>query len=245
MSTIKDEVLQIVRGPELPDETLRQRLAAVVRPDQHPAKMTYDEFLAWADEDTLAEWVQGEVIMHSPANNRHQDIVGFLDGVMRIFVETRQVGIIRITPFQMKITRSGREPDLIFIAKKHLERLKDTYLDGPADLVVEIISPESIGRDRGDKFKEYEEAGVPEYWLFDPDRTSAEFYRLNAGGRYQIFPPDAEGIYHAVQIPGFWLRVDWLWQEPLPEVDEILLEIGGEEYANRLIDRLRQRGFLK
>ncbi|MGH2411546.1 MAG: Uma2 family endonuclease [Chloroflexota bacterium] len=47
--------------------------------------MTYDEFLDWADEDTLAEWVDGKVIMTSPANRRHQELVGFLYGLLDVY----------------------------------------------------------------------------------------------------------------------------------------------------------------
>jgi Uma2 family endonuclease len=53
-------------------------------------------------------------------------------------------------------------------------------------LIVEIISPESSGRDRGEKFYEYEMAGVREYWLIDPQREQVEFYELNAEGRYTL-----------------------------------------------------------
>ncbi|RMF32783.1 MAG: Uma2 family endonuclease, partial [Chloroflexi bacterium] len=143
-----------------------------------PRRMSYEEFLEWTDEDTLAEWVDGKVVMYSPASRRHQLINGFLATVMGTFVEQRNLGIVLSAPFQMKLERSGREPDLLFIAREHLGRLRETYLDGPADLAVEIVSPESVGWDRGEKFYEYEAGGVREYWLIDPQRERAEFYRL-------------------------------------------------------------------
>jgi Uma2 family endonuclease len=90
---------------------------------------------------------------------------------------------------------------------------------------VEIVSPESKVRDRGEKFYEYEAAGVGEYWLIDPDRQQAEFYRLGAGGHYRLFTADAEGIYQSEVLPGLWLRVEWLWQEPLPKVLDVLREM--------------------
>jgi Uma2 family endonuclease len=204
--------------------------------------MTYEEFLAWADEDTLAEWVDGEVVMTTPASDRHQDMVGFLEGVLRSFVEMHQMGVVRSAPFQMKLEQ-GREPDLLFVQQEHVSRLKENYLDGPADLVVEIVSPESVGRDRGEKFYEYARGGVPEYWLIDPQMHWAEFYRLE-GERYRPAFSGEQGEYHAWQLPGFWLRVEWLWQVPLPAVEDVLLEVGGEPYARRWIERLRQRGFL-
>jgi len=207
------------------EESLRQWLLEALLPSTAPRKMTYEEFLAWTDEDILAEWVDGEVVMYSPASRQHQLLVGFLEKVLGMFVEQRNLGIVLSAPFQMRLEDSGREPDLLFVAVDHLDRLKDTYLDGPADLVVEIVSPESAGRDRGDKFYEYARGGVSEYWLLDPEMEWAEFYQLEKG-RYRMAFSGKEGRYEALVLPGFWLRVEWLWQEPLPKVLDVLRELG-------------------
>jgi len=225
MGTARELVERLKGPPPLPlDDDLRRDLLQLLLIPSQQRKMTYDEFLAWAGEDTLAEWVNGEVIISSPASRKHQQISDFLISVMRAFVEQHDLGVVLSASFQMKLARSGREPDLLFVAQEHLERLRETYLDGPADLAVEIISPESIGRDRGEKFREYEEAGIPEYWLIDPQREQAEFYRLGDQGRYRLISPDKEGMYHSEMLPGFWLRVDWLWQ--LPRVLDALRELG-------------------
>ncbi len=76
----------------------RQRLIEIIMAVPEPPakpKMTYEEFLAWADEDTLAEWVDGEVVMASPASDRHQDLVGFLESTLRPYVESHGAGIVR------------------------------------------------------------------------------------------------------------------------------------------------------
>lgn len=201
--------------------------------------MTYEEFLDWADEDTLAEWVNGEVIMTSPASLEHQLIASFLTKLVGTFVEFRSLGQVVCAPFQMRLAHvpSGREPDVLFVAKAHEDRFKPIYLDGPADLVVEIISPESAGRDRGDKYFEYQEAGIPEYWLIDPRTRRAEFYVLASDGTYQLVEPDDLGIYHSAIIADFWLRIEWLWLIPL--IEEAMLEIGGKPYSQSQIDRLQ------
>ena len=209
----------------LQEAALRRRLLEVLQAPVQPDRMTYEEFLAWADEDTLAEWVDGEIAMTSPASNMHQDISGFLESLLRVFVESSHRGVVRSAPFQMKLEHSGREPDLLYVAHEHLDHLRTTYLDGAADLVVEIISPESVGRDRGEKFTEYEAGGVAEYWLLDPQRRWAEFYLLE-GERYRLAFAGAEGQYRSAVLPGFWLRVEWLWQQPLPPVLDVLRELG-------------------
>jgi Uma2 family endonuclease len=109
----------------------------------------------------------------------------------------------------------------------HADRLRHTHLDGPADLGVEIVSPDSIERDRGEKFVEYEAAGIPEYWLVDPLRAEALFYRLGQDGRYHRGPIDADGWYRSTVLAGFRLQVAWLWQEPLPSVEDVVAQTAG------------------
>jgi Uma2 family endonuclease len=189
--------------------------------------ISYEDFLAWCDEDTWAEWVDGEVIMVSPASTQHQRIFRLLVSILNLYVESRNLGEILPAPYQMKLdkTRSGREPDILYVASSSIGRVKDTYLDGPADMVIEIVSKESETRDREEKFVEYETAGISEYWLIDPIRQQAEFYRLGADNHYHLILPDEEGIYHSEVVRGFWLRVSWLWEEPLPPVWDVWQEL--------------------
>ena len=98
--------------------------------------------------------------------------------------------------------------------------------DGPPDLVVEVISPESVGGDRGEKFHEYEGAGIAEYWLVDPQREVLEVYVLDDGGRYHLAFMDREGKYRSRVLDGFWVRAEWFWQEPLPPVLDVLEKLG-------------------
>ncbi len=223
MSVYTDNVRQLLFVLEHNDELRHQLIDVLGGPVQRP-KLTYEEFLAWGDEDTLAEWVDGDVIMTSPASFEHQQIVRLLVSTMGVFVETHQLGIVLSAPFQMKVGERGREPDLLFLGNEHRDRLKPTYLDGPADLVVEVVSPESVSRDRGDKFVEYEQAGIQEYWLLDPRRKIAEFYRLDAQGRYQTVQSGETGEFHSAVIEGFWVRIDWFWRPPM--VLDVLQALG-------------------
>ena len=205
-----------------------QERAELQRSGSTLPRMTYEEFLDWADEDTWAEWVDGEVIILSPASLLHQALDTFLLSVLTSFVSFRDLGIVLGPPFQMKTGPDlpGREPDVIFVAREHLDRLRDVYLDGPADLVVEIVSPDSRTRDSQDKLHEYEEGGVPEYWVLDPFRREAKFYQLGEDGSYHLVSPDENGVYESAVLKGLRLKVDWLWQKPLPRLPGVLKELG-------------------
>jgi len=207
------------------EETTIAVLEAPAAPKLSP-KMTYEEFLAWADEDTRAEWVNGEVVFMGQVSKLHQRVGRFLLYLIGFFVEAHQLGEVFYESFQMKTgdEMPGRLPDIFFVAKENFSRVKENRLEGPADLVVEIISQESRGRDRGEKFYEYEQGGVREYWMLDPLRKQAEFYQLGDDGIYKLVPPDGEGKYHSLVLKGLWLKVDWLWQSPLPTSLSVLKE---------------------
>jgi Uma2 family endonuclease len=202
--------------------------------------MNYQEFLAWTDENKHGEWVDGEVIVFMP-KPRHQDVVTFVVTLLRLFVNFFRLGQVLTAPVEMKLTPTGsaREPDIIFVAQENLARITEDRVVGPADLVVEVISADSVSRDRTDKFYEYQEAGVREYWLFDPrpGKERADFWILDANGKYQPVPLDERQIYRSTVIPGFWLRVDWLWQEEKPDPQLTFAEIVGPQ---RIIDALNQ-----
>jgi Uma2 family endonuclease len=191
-----------------------------------PRKLSYEEFLI-AYDGVFAEWVDGEVVLRmSPVSCTHQLLVNFLASLFKIFCEARDAGQVLTAPFQMKPgpKLSGREPDVLFVAKEHLHRITRNHLDGPGDLVVEIISPDSRTRDRKEKFAEYEQGGVREYWLVDPERREAAFFVRGENGRYQPRAPGEDGIYRSAVLDGLWIGVDWLWREPLPAVISVLKE---------------------
>ena len=96
---------------------------------------------------------------------------------------------------------------------------------GPADICIEVVSKESVKRDYGMKFEEYEMSGVKEYWLIDPLRAMAQIYRLNDTGVYILQTLDADGDYRTPLLPQFALHVLTLWAEPLPDYVAVLRSV--------------------
>lgn len=190
-------------------------------------KISYQEFLELYD-GKFAEWVEGDVEMGMSVSQQHADESGFLESILRFYVEARDVGKVYSAPFQMFLAEfeRGREPDLMFVSKEHLERITPQYVDGAADIAIEILSPESIGRDRGEKFVEYEAAGIREYWLIDPERKQAEFYALDHDNRYKLMFGGTKGRFESSVLDEFHLQVEWLWQQPMPKISAVLKELG-------------------
>jgi len=207
------------------------------RRQERRLKMSYAEFLAWSDEDTHAEWVAspdgevGEVIIFMPPKSIHQATVGFLFQLLGLFVNLFHLGRLHVAPLEMKAEPHGssREPDLLFVAQENLARLTEERLVDPADLIIEVISDDSVHRDRHDKYREYRDAGVREYWVVDsrPDKQRADFFRLDAGGDYELYATEDEEKVASAVLTGFWLRPTWLWQADTLNPLTCCLEIDG------------------
>lgn len=165
------------------------------------------------------EWVEGVVIEISLVNISHDRLYAYLRILFETYFELRPIGRVVGQPFVMRLPAfpdRRREPDLMVILNDNPNTLQDTFMDGPADLVIEIVSPESGARDHGEKFIEYEQGGVPEYWIIDPLRAEVRFYRLDTQGIYIRQTEDAEALYRTPALPGLTLHVPTLWQPQLP-----------------------------
>lgn len=188
-------------------------------------QMTEEEFEAWCTEDVRAEFVDGKVIEMSPVSLIHDRLFHFLDRLLGNYLEVRPGGQVIGPEFQVRL-RAGlrRIPDLMFVSESRQGLLQRTYLAGAPDVAFEIVSKESIERDWRDKFHEYESNGVQEYWIIDPAHQTVRLHHL-VNGRYQEIPAE-DGRLASSVISGFWLKPEWLWQDPTPGALACLREMG-------------------
>jgi len=190
-----------------------------------PQKLTYEEFLR-AYDGQYVEFVDDEVVIPMSVTQRHDDVTGFLLALLRVFVEERGLGKIHGEPYQMKMVIDGkikgREPDIFFVKTENLKNAGEQFFDGAADLVIEVLSPESVICDTQDKFEEYESAGVNEYWIIDPHRRTANFYGYDKNRKYKLLHLDADGRFESRVIYGLWINSEWLWQDELPKLMSVL-----------------------
>ncbi|MFN8375699.1 MAG: Uma2 family endonuclease [Anaerolineae bacterium] len=178
-------------------------------------------------EGKHAEWLAGKVVVYMSNNEKHQAILLFLSALLTLYLGMKNLGKVFLAGFPMFLAddQPAPEPDLLVVFNEHLARVKPTYLDGAADICVEIVSPESVKRDYGRKFGQYEAAGVREYWRVDPIRKQADFYALrdvDGEPRYQRITPDAQGRFVSTLLPGFTLHPDLFWREELPTGMELV-----------------------
>jgi Uma2 family endonuclease len=174
--------------------------------------MTEDEFYAHADEDCPWQFLGGELV-REPVSGRHEDIFAFLISLLYTYLGERGGGVVRGSRYAMRLDPQwSPEPDLLVVLSNRLQLMGPQRLEGPADLVIEIASPGRL--DLRKKLPRYHEARIPEIWIVDPYARTIRVDTVEAGG-YQTRNHTAGALASAV-VPGFWIDVAWLWQEPLP-----------------------------
>ncbi len=193
-------------------------------------KMSYEEYLNFADNTQIVEWVEGEVIIYMPPIPQHQIILRFLNNLLDSFVQFFNLGDVYPAPLEVKLWPDGpsREPDIFFVTKENqITKLTAKRFEGTPDLIIEIISPGSVTEDRVRKFSQYEQAGVKEYWIIDPrpHQQQVDFYLLGANNQFHAAPLSQDGRYFSTVLPNLWFDIDWLWQDPLPNPQLVLAKI--------------------
>ena len=191
--------------------------------------MTEEEFEAWvrSQEHVRAEWADGKVFDMGDASFEHNDLQGWIFMVVRGFVKSRRLGVV-CWENRMRLADPLRHrlPDIYFVSEARKGIIGKARIDGPVDLAVEIVSPEYAEHDYVTKFREYERAGVGEYWIVDPQNRTFACYHLAEDGKYAAVAPDGEGKVHSPTLPGLWLRPADLFADDRPAELSVLAELG-------------------
>lgn len=185
--------------------------------------VSHDEFMQ-GYEGQRVEWVNGTVIEMPSIDEEHDALIRFLENMLEACLHLMGGGgrICQENMIMRLPDISSRAPDLLVLLPENLARLQRTEIIGPADLVIEIISPGSHRTDRVEKFAEYEAGGVPEYWILDPKYQEPLFYQLDEDGKYQRISPDEAGVYRSKVLPKLHLPIALLWQKPLPDIFAVI-----------------------
>lgn len=124
------------------------------------------------------ELSKGRLIITPAPTPKHQEISFRLSFLLGSHILAKKLGKVCYLPLDVKLCEGIiRQPDIAFMSEEHLDRITEKYWGVP-DLFIEILSESTITEDRTNKFFEYLQAGVPEYWIVDPDAQTIEVYSL-------------------------------------------------------------------
>jgi Uma2 family endonuclease len=163
-------------------------------------RYTYEDWLSW-DEDFRAELIDGDVYMMAPPSRRHQAVIMEISRQLANFLKDKPCKVFP-APFGVRLSEyedTVFEPDIVVVCDK--SKLDDKGCNGAPDLIVEILSPSSARMDKLLKYNKYQQSGVREYWIVDPDTTSVQAAILD-NGRYYMTVYGEEDVAPVVVLPG-------------------------------------------
>lgn len=164
------------------------------------------------DDQYRYEVIDGGLFMTPAPGWPHQRGLGKLHIYLGGWVYLHELGEIVEAPVGVVLDEeAGVQPDLVFISRERLGIISARGVEGAPDLVVEALSPSTEARDRGIKMRRYAAAGVPHYWILDPEARTLEAYRLGEQGyeRTGIYGPG--DIFRPELFPGLEIPIEDLW----------------------------------
>lgn len=187
---------------------IEQATATLHRENERRAAF-YDEIT----EQEKVEFINGEVVVHSPVMKRHNVVSGLLYRLLSVYADRNHLGFVGIEKIMIRLTRNDYEPDLVFFRAERAAGFAPEQTLFPApDLVVEILSNGTEHRDRGVKQTDYAAHGIGEYWIVDAEQRSVEQYLLRTG-RYELAVKSGTGLLRSEVVTAFEVPIPALFDE--------------------------------
>ena len=173
------------------------------------------EFYEWLDEDKKAEFVNGEIILHSPVMKRHNDSVKALLKLLDTYVLVHKLGHVGVEKTLVALSRNDYEPDLCFFKKEKAKNFKKNQHIFPVpDFVVEVWSDSTKDYDETTKFEDYQKHSVEEYWMIDADKEIVMQYQL-MNEKYELILKSGEGKITSKAVEGFSIPIRAIFDNEL------------------------------
>jgi Uma2 family endonuclease len=158
-------------------------------------------------EQEKVEFINGEIVVHSPAKLQHNRAMLLLAQLLNIYSIEHDLGFVGAEKMMITLTRNDYEPDICYFKPEKADLFKEHQILFPApDLIIEVISPSTEFRDRGIKFKDYEAHQVEEYWIADPENQTIEQYHL-VGEEYSLVLNSSQGFIESFVVEGFKIPI--------------------------------------
>ncbi|MEO1417209.1 MAG: Uma2 family endonuclease [Bacteroidota bacterium] len=210
-ANIDNQILAtILDSPMAP--VLLHRIQSVLDKEKERRELFYNEIT----EQEKAEFINGEIIIHSPVKKKHTDISLNLVQIIRAYVFEKDLGFIGFEKTLIQCTRNDYEPDICFFEKAISKDFKtDQALFPIPNFIVGILSPGTEKRERGIKFDDYQNHGVKEYWIIDPQAQTVEQFLLNQEGVFELNVKSDSGDLKSIQIPHLVIPIPVIFDEKL------------------------------
>lgn len=196
--TIIDQIIQSPRMPQYVRE-LNDILSA--------ERTKREQFYEWLPDDKKAEFINGNIIVHSPVKFEHAGASSRLFTLLYVYVTKHHLGYVGHEKMLVSLTRNDYDPDVCFWTPAKSSAFKEGQMQFPApDLVIEVLSPSTTANDRNIKFEDYAAHGIDEYWIVDAKQQTIEQYLLTSGV-YQLAMKKNDGHLRSRAVKGLEIPV--------------------------------------
>jgi Uma2 family endonuclease len=179
---------------------------------------TYEDY-AQLPEGAPYQLIEGQLVMAPSPRVYHQLIVGALYRALHAHVHQHDLGEVFVAPVDVYLSETTTlVPDVIFVAAARRAIIGEMKIEGAPDLVMEVLSPSTAYYDLKEKKRLYEQHGVREYWLVDPEADDVEIYRLDEDqgeNQYALHQRAVEtGAVTSALLDGFAVDLADLFDHP-------------------------------
>ncbi len=180
-----------------------QKLDSALKEEQKKRRHFYEI----VEENKKMEFINGEIVFHSPVKLQHNNATILLGMLLKAYVNKNKLGFVGIEKIMISLTRNDYEPDICFFDKEKAENFKKSQTQFPApDFIVEVLSDSTEKYDRETKFQDYAAHGVAEYWMIDAEKEIIEQYFLQ-DERYELLLKSNSGEIESVVLPEFKIPI--------------------------------------
>jgi Uma2 family endonuclease len=162
------------------------KVASIVYKWTEQGEWTYEDYTCLPDDGRRYEIIGGNLYVSPAPRTIHQIIVTKLAHALSAFTVSKNLGQVLVAPVDVILAdlASPVQPDVLFITSEQRNIIKENFIEGVPNLIIEVLSPGNPQHDRRTKYELYEKAGVEEYWIVDPDNCTVDVYALYMEGTY-------------------------------------------------------------
>lgn len=197
----------LIQSPKLP--SIARQIDQILRTE----KSSRADFYNSITEGDKAEFINGEIIFHSPVQLRHNKSANLLFRLLSSYVDIHKLGFVGSEKIMISLSRNDYEPDICFFKQETAATFTPDQMKFPApDFIVEVLSPSTEANDRGVKLIDYAAHAIAEYWIIDPDAETVEQYQLD-GDSYHLQHKLSSGIISSTAVANFTIPVRAIFNE--------------------------------
>jgi Uma2 family endonuclease len=203
MNTTEEIIAKIRQRPDM------LQIIEQLEKEMQEEERKREEFYELIHENCKAEFINGQILMHSPVKNKHWMACTNLSADLTLYVKQNKLGVVGTEKVLIRCTRNDYEPDIVFFGHEKAKNFTpNQMIFPPPDLAVEVLSESTKNNDYGIKFEDYATHQVAEYWIIDPDNQSIEQFTLSEG-KYVLHQKLAkEGNLKSLVVQNFVVKME-------------------------------------